>query len=135
MSIDRKSLMTSVTLAPRGIPVRTKGCCQPLAAPLPEADAAQLAQVFRALDDPTRVQMVHLLTQATEPVCVCDFTATFNLGQPTISHHLARLRQAGLVTSFRRGLWSFHQLDPEMAPAARRAVEVIRSAATPARAS
>jgi ArsR family transcriptional regulator len=65
------------------------------------------------------------LTAATEPVCVCDFTAAFELGQPTISHHLARLREAGLVTSFKRGLWAFYQLNPEMSARARVAVQLI----------
>ena len=110
-------------------PTRTKGCCQPLAELLPATGAGELARIFRALDDPTRVQMIHLLARATEPICVCDFTASFELSQPTISHHLATLRQAGLVTSFRRGLWSFHQLDPQMSPGGRAAVELISSAA------
>lgn len=106
-------------------PLRVKGCCNPVAAPLPEARAAELAAIHRALADPTRVQMVHILAAATEPVCVCDFTAAFELGQPTISHHLARLRDAGLVTSSKRGIWAFYQLDPGMSDAARRAVALI----------
>lgn len=121
--------MSPTTAAFPEVPTRTKGCCQPLADLLPGSGAAELARVFRALDDPTRVQMVHLLARATEPVCVCDFTASFELSQPTISHHLAKLREAGLVTSFRRGLWSFHQLDPRMSPAARAAVDLVRSTA------
>ncbi|MGA9113197.1 MAG: metalloregulator ArsR/SmtB family transcription factor [Candidatus Dormiibacterota bacterium] len=112
-------------------PPRTKGCCQPVAGLLPEATAVALARVFTALDDPTRVQMVRILAEASEPVCVCDFTATFALAQPTISHHLARLREAGVVTSFRHGLWSFHQLNPEMPPAAAEAVALIRAAGRP----
>ena len=70
--------------------------------------------------------MLHILAAATEPVCVCDFTAAFDLGQPTISHHLARLRDAGIVTSFKRGIWAFYQLDPAMSPAARWAIELLR---------
>jgi len=119
--------MSSPLVAP--LPLRTKGCCQPLPHLIPEARAGELALVFRALADPTRVQMVRLLAEAAEPVCVCDFTASFDLGQPTVSHHLGKLREAGLVTSSKRGLWTFHRLDPEMSPAARRAVEVILSAA------
>lgn len=120
--------MTSVR-APAGpaldAPARVKGCCNPVATPLPEARAAELAAIHRALADPTRVQMIHILAAASEPVCVCDFTAAFALGQPTISHHLARLRDAGLVTSFKRGIWAFYQLDPAMPEAARRAVGMI----------
>jgi ArsR family transcriptional regulator len=106
-------------------PERTKGCCQPVAAPLLADEADELASLYRALGDPTRVQIIHILAAATEPVCVCDFTAAFDLGQPTISHHLAKLREAGLVTSTRRGLWSFYQLNPEMSARARLAAQLI----------
>lgn len=109
-----------------GVPERVKGCCQAVAPPLPDARAIELAGVHSALADPTRVQMVHILAAAPDPVCVCDFTAAFDLGQPTISHHLARLREAGLVTSFKRGIWAFYQLDPAMSEAARSAVSLIR---------
>jgi ArsR family transcriptional regulator len=105
---------------------RVKGCCQPVAPPLPEARADELAVLYRVLGDPNRVQIIHILTAATEPVCVCDFTAVFDLGQPTISHYLAKLREAGLVTSFKRGIWAFYQLDPQMSPAARTAVQLMR---------
>jgi len=123
--------MSSGTATPLGLPQRTKGCCQPVTDLLPEAAAAQLARVFSALGDPTRVRIVEILAGAIDPVCVCDLTATFALAQPTISHHLARLREAGLVTSFRHGLWSFYRLDPEMAPATAAAVRLIRAAGRP----
>jgi ArsR family transcriptional regulator len=119
--------MPPAPLAAPDTPVRTKGCCQPLADPLPERRAAELSSVFRALADPTRVRMVHLLAEAPVPICVCDFTATFPLGQPTISHHLAKLREVGIVTSFRRGLWTFHSLASEMPASARAAVTLIRA--------
>ena len=105
---------------------RVKGCCQPVARPLADSHADELATVYRALGDPTRVQIIHILAAAADPVCVCDFTAAFDLGQPTISHHLARLREAGIVTSFKRGIWAFYQLNPEMSPAARSAVQLMR---------
>jgi ArsR family transcriptional regulator, arsenate/arsenite/antimonite-responsive transcriptional repressor len=106
---------------------RVKGCSQQVADPLPEARADDLATVYKALGDPTRVQMLHILAAATDPVCVCDFTAAFDLGQPTISHHLAKLREAGIVTSFKRGIWAFYQLDPTMSAAARSAIELLRT--------
>lgn len=92
---------------------------------LPDPEAAHLAELFRCLADPTRVQMLHLLKAAAEPICVCDFTAAFDLGQPTVSHHLARLKQAGLVTSFRRGVWSFYELSPDLPEPTRAALDVI----------
>ena len=103
-------------------PMRVKGCCQPVAPPLPEARADALAAVYKALGDPTRIQILHILATASEPVCVCDFTAAFDLGQPTISHHLATLREAGIVTSFKRGIWAFYRLNPAMSEQARAAV-------------
>lgn len=107
------------------IPLRVKGCCEPVAAALPEGTAEEIAAVHRALGDPTRVQMVHMLAAATQPICVCDFAAVFDLGQPTISHHLGKLRAAGLVTSSKRGVWAFYRLNPEMPESARRAVAAI----------
>lgn len=115
--------MTAASAARSALaPLRVKGCCNPVAAPLPEARADELATIYKALGDPTRVQILHILAAATEPVCVCDFTAAFELGQPTISHHLATLREAGIVTSFKRGIWAFYQLDPAMSAVARAAV-------------
>jgi ArsR family transcriptional regulator len=118
--------MAAATIAvERSAPDRVKGCCQPVAAALPDARVDELSQLYRALGDATRVQIVHILTAAAEPVCVCDFTAAFELGQPTVSHHLARLREAGIVTSTRQGVWAFYQLNPEMSAAAHAAVQLI----------
>ena len=105
---------------------RVKGCSQVVASPLPDAQAEHLASIYKALGDPTRLQILHILAVATEPVCVCDFTAAFELGQPTISHHLAKLREAGMVTSFKRGIWAFYGLNPDMSPAARAAVNLVQ---------
>ena len=115
----------SAASKPAPTPPRVKGCCQPVAPPLPDARAAELAALCKALADPTRIQMLHILAGASEPVCVCDFTAAFDLGQPTISHHLATLREAGIVTSFRRGIWAFYGLNPSMSSAARAAVSLV----------
>ena len=76
------------------------------------AAAEQLATRFRALGDPTRVAIVNRLAQAEE-TCVCDLTAAFALSQPTISHHLRVLRDAGLVESSRRGTWAYYRVVPD----------------------
>ena len=102
-------------------PARVKGCCQQLPDPLPASVVDDTAAVLRALADPTRLQMLAMLAAAPEPICVCDFTAAFDLGQPTVSHHLGRLRDAGLVVSTRRGIWAFYAPAPEP-PAVARAV-------------
>jgi ArsR family transcriptional regulator len=105
---------------------RTRGCCVAVAPPLPDARADELAALFKALADPTRVQMLHMLKAATEPICVCDFTAAFDLGQPTISHHVARLKDAGLVSSFKRGVWSFYSLRGDLSATGKAALELVR---------
>jgi ArsR family transcriptional regulator len=104
---------------------RVKGCCQAVASPLPDARANELAEIYKALGDPTRIQILHILAATESPVCVCDFTAAFDLGQPTISHHLAKLRDAGIVVSFKQGIWAFYQLNPRMSAAARLATAVL----------
>src|SRR5438105_6019035 len=104
---------------------RVKGCCFPVAPPLRPSHADELSAIFRALADPTRVQMVHMLKAASEPICVCDFTAAFDLGQPTVSHHLARLKDAGFVTSRKHGIWAFYRLRQDMPAGARAALALV----------
>jgi ArsR family transcriptional regulator len=87
-------------------------CCGPDTAPLPAREADRLAARFKALADPTRVAIVNRLAAADE-CCVCDLNAAFDLSQPTISHHLKVLREAGLVESSRRGTWAYYRLVPE----------------------
>ena len=74
--------------------------------------AEDLAATFKALADPTRVAIVSRLGSAPE-VCVCDLTAAFELSQPTISHHLRVLREAGLVEAEGRGTWAYYRLVPK----------------------
>jgi ArsR family transcriptional regulator len=87
-------------------------CCSPTATRVTSADAELLATRFKALADPTRVAIVNRLATADE-VCVCDLNAAFDLSQPTISHHLRLLREAGLVTATKRGTWAYYRLVPE----------------------
>jgi ArsR family transcriptional regulator, arsenate/arsenite/antimonite-responsive transcriptional repressor len=87
-------------------------CCGPATDPIAPGDAARLAARFKALADPTRVAIVNRLG-ATDECCVCDLNAAFDLSQPTISHHLKVLRDAGLVESSRRGTWAYYRLVQE----------------------
>jgi len=81
--------------------------------PMGEGAAAGLAQVFKALGDPVRLRLVSLIgAHRGGEVCVCDLTTAFNLAQPTISHHLKVLREAGIITSERRGTWVYYRLVP-----------------------
>ena len=104
---------------------RIKGCCQPVARLLPAERVERLTAIHRALADPMRIQLVHILKEAAQPVCVWDFAAALPLSQPTISHHLAKLRDAGIVVSHRRGIWAFYELDPGMTAATRQAVDLV----------
>jgi ArsR family transcriptional regulator len=71
----------------------------------------RLVAVYRALGDPTRLEVFRLLAAQPEPICVCDIVARFEVSQPTISHHLKILRDAGLVTVARRGVWAYYGVD------------------------
>jgi len=106
-------------------PERVRGCCVALAPPLPDREVDELAAVYKALADPTRVQMLHMLKAATEPICVCDFTAAFDLGQPTVSHHLGKLKAAGFIDSFKRGVWAFYNLKRDMPASTKAALATI----------
>lgn len=90
-----------------------RACCAGLsrAADVTEADAAVYAAWFKALADPTRIRILHQLARAGEPVCVCDITDHFSLGQPTISHHLKILRDARFVLSERRGTYAYYTVN------------------------
>jgi ArsR family transcriptional regulator len=89
-------------------------CCVPLAGPiLSDEDAEATAAVFRALADPTRVRIVNLLAASDEPVCVCEFVPTIGLSQPTVSHHLKKLTDAGLLEREQNGKWAYYSLSPE----------------------
>jgi ArsR family transcriptional regulator len=87
-------------------------CCDPNTPPMPREAADDLAVAFKALADPTRVAIVNRLSTTSE-VCVCDLTAAFELSQPTVSHHLRILREAGLIEAERKGTWAYYRLVPE----------------------
>jgi ArsR family transcriptional regulator, arsenate/arsenite/antimonite-responsive transcriptional repressor len=87
------------------------GCCTPLARPAITGDRAKSsAEFFKAFADETRLGILSLLAQSDGEVCVCDITDSFQLGQPTISHHLKILRDAGLITADKRGKWVYYSL-------------------------
>lgn len=88
-------------------------CCVPLAAAtISDAQAEATAGIFRALADPHRVKIVNLLATAGEPVCACDLIEPVGLSQPTVSHHLKKLTDAGLLDREQRGRWAYFSLNP-----------------------
>lgn len=89
-------------------------CCTPLVRePLAEDEAVALASVFKALADPVRLRLFSLIASFDGEACVCDLTGAFDVSQPTISHHLRVLREAGLVESQRRGTWVYYWALPD----------------------
>jgi len=99
-------------------------CCVPIAADdMTSDEAATIASLFKALGDPHRVRIVNLLATAQEAVCVCDLTEFLGLSQPTISHHMRKLVDAGLLTREQRGVWAYYSLRHD---AIRRLGEVLR---------
>jgi ArsR family transcriptional regulator, arsenate/arsenite/antimonite-responsive transcriptional repressor len=93
---------------------RPEGCCPPRrVTPLPAPEQERLVRIFKALSDPTRLEILRLLAAQQGPTCVCDVVAHFGLSQPTISHHLRVLREAGLLRTSKLGVWSFYEPDPD----------------------
>jgi ArsR family transcriptional regulator len=89
-------------------------CCEPVVYPDTErAEAERIATVAKALGDPIRLQLVDVLKRHAGKVCVCELTPLFDVGQPTVSHHLKVLRDAGIVDSERRGLWAYYYVVPD----------------------
>jgi ArsR family transcriptional regulator len=106
-------------------PDRVKGVCCPPAMPLAVAKVDQSVDILKALADPTRLQMIGMLKRSSEPVCICDFTAAFDLSQPTISHHMAKLREAGLVDVTKAGIWAYYRLARHLEPKTRALLDVL----------
>ncbi len=94
--------------------IRERGTCCELPRQVGATWALRRSAVLKALADPTRIAMLAALRGAREPVCICDFTAAFDLSQPTISHHMGKLRQARLVESEKRGIWTYYRLNPTL---------------------
>jgi len=106
---------TAPSLVPAAeLQVVVEACSTPLAGePISDGAAAGLARVFKALGDPVRLRLVSLIgAHQGGEACVCELTTAFDLTQPTISHHLRVLREAGIIDSERRGTWVYYWLVP-----------------------
>ncbi|MBV8733211.1 MAG: helix-turn-helix transcriptional regulator [Solirubrobacterales bacterium] len=106
--------MVDLELAPKQKRLAGERCCEPVAYPDVERDqAVALAKVAKALGDPVRLQLVDVLKRHAGQVCVCELVPLFGLSQPTVSHHLKVLRDAGIVGSERHGLWAYYFVIPD----------------------
>lgn len=91
--------------------VEPVACCGSLAAPtLSDDEVAATAEVFKALGDPARVRIMNALATSNEPVCVCNLIEPLGLSQPTVSHHLKKLTEAGLLEREQHGKWAYFSL-------------------------
>jgi ArsR family transcriptional regulator len=111
-------------------------CCTPLTAPdLNEVEATELSEVFKVLADPARLRLLSLIANAPEgEACACDLVAPLDRSQPTVSHHLALLVEAGLLTREKRGRWAWYRLVPLRLEGIRTALEpAVLGSSIPAR--
>jgi ArsR family transcriptional regulator len=107
-------MAVDLELAPKTKRLAGAPCCEPVFYPDVEREQAErLAMVAKALGDPIRLQLVDVLRKHAGKVCVCELVPLFDLSQPTVSHHLKKLREAGIVGSERQGLWAYYYVIPE----------------------
>src|SRR5918992_6178143 len=106
MTVDLK-------LAPKQKRPAGEACCEPVVYPdVERRQAEQMATIAKALGDPVRVQLVDVLRKHAGKVCVCELVPLFDISQPTLSHHLKKLREAGIVDSEKLGLWAYYYVNP-----------------------
>ncbi|WP_277050994.1 ArsR/SmtB family transcription factor [Ruania albidiflava] len=103
----------ATSTAPEALTQALTGCCDPAQQPLTDEQAEQIARVFKALADPSRVKLYSLIAAAAPAeMCACDLTEPVGLSQPTVSHHMKLLVDAGLVTREQRGRWAYYRPAP-----------------------
>jgi ArsR family transcriptional regulator len=106
-------MAVDLELAPKQKRPVGEPCCEPVVYPdVERLEAERMARVAKALGDPIRLQLVDVLRKHAGKVCVCELVPLFDLSQPTVSHHLKVLRDAGVVGSERRGLWAYYYVNP-----------------------
>jgi ArsR family transcriptional regulator len=107
-------MAVALELAPKQKRPAGEPCCEPVVYPDIEREQAErMGGVAKALGDPIRMQLVDVLRKHAGKVCVCELVPLFELSQPTVSHHLKVLREAGVVESERRGLWAYYYVNPD----------------------
>ena len=111
--------MTQTTIA---------GCCNPLTTTLADDDAVELAEVFKALADPARLRLLSLVAGAESgEACACDLVEPVGRSQPTVSHHLSLLVEAGFLSREKRGKWAWYRIVPERLEQVRSALSLAPS--------
>ena len=107
-------MAVDLELAPKQKRQAGGACCEPVVYPDVERNRAEhMARLAKALGDPVRLQLVDVLRKHAGKVCVCELVPLFDVAQPTVSHHLKVLREAGIVGSERQGLWAYYYVVPD----------------------
>ena len=107
-------MAVDLELAPKQKRPKGELCCEPVVYPdVERVEAERMAAIAKALGDPIRLQLVDVLRKHAGKVCVCELVPLFDISQPTLSHHLKKLREAGIVDSERRGLWAYYYVIPD----------------------
>ena len=107
-------MAVDLELAPKRKRPAGERCCEPVVYPdVERREAERVARVAKALGDPVRLQLVDVLRKHAGKVCVCELVPLFDVAQPTLSHHLKKLREAGVVASERQGLWAYYYVLPD----------------------
>ena len=107
-------MAVNMELTPKTKRAPGEPCCEAVVYPdVEREEAVRMASVAKALGDPVRVQLVDVLRKHAGKVCVCELVPLFDLSQPTVSHHLKVLREAGIVGSERQGLWAYYFVIPD----------------------
>jgi ArsR family transcriptional regulator len=107
-------MAADLELTPKRKRAAGERCCEPVVYPdVDRGHALRMADVAKALGDPIRLQLVDVLRRHAGEVCVCELVPLFEVSQPTLSHHLSKLREAGIVDSVRRGLWAYYYVCPD----------------------
>jgi ArsR family transcriptional regulator len=107
-------MAVDLELAPKQKRPPGEPCCEPVVYPdVERLQAERMAGIAKALADPVRLQLVDVLRKHAGKVCVCELVPLFDLSQPTVSHHLKVLREAGIVASERQGLWAYYYVVPD----------------------
>jgi ArsR family transcriptional regulator, arsenate/arsenite/antimonite-responsive transcriptional repressor len=121
-----------IKLVPRGTEPNIDGedCCSPPPVHIKTEEVAANARLLAALADPTRLGIVTMLSGLDEPLCVCQIVTQFDLGQPTISHHLRVLREARLVDCEKRGLWVYYWLNRDVLSSITTYLTILQKAAS-----
>jgi len=108
------SMSAILELAPKRKRPVGEPCCKPVVYPdVDRVEANRMAEIAKALGDPIRLTLVDVLRKHAGKVCVCELVPLFDIKQSTLSHHLKKLRDAGIVDSERQGLWAYYYVKPE----------------------